>query len=388
MILRFGFRNFLSFEEGVECSFESDYEGISKVNTLLSIRGANGAGKTNLLKALAFFMDFVANSFNLKPDAPTGVIPFFNSQKPTDFFVEFKTEDVESPVFLYELSLTKEKVVSERITRTIHRSTTIIERHENSIETIADFSELKRIKIRSNASLISCAHQNEIKALNSIYYIFYMVISNITLSHSYMTLFFDCAEDYGKPMLSCSAQFYYKNKELLDKAKKFISECDIGIRDIQIKKEQSIDGEEVFSPIFYHQRGEEIYPLPYSSESRGTQFLFINLLHFLHVSQRPHSLLIFDELDMSLHPFLTKKIISLFIEPNEKDASSCGQMVFTAHDTTIIDTLKADKSFLLNKEGNESFGYRIDECSSAIIRKDRSIRTPYEQGRIGGVPNI
>ena len=78
MILRFGFRNFLSFEEGVECSFESDYEENSKVNTLLSIRGANGAGKTNLLKALAFFMDFVANSFNLKPDAPTGVIPFFN----------------------------------------------------------------------------------------------------------------------------------------------------------------------------------------------------------------------------------------------------------------------------------------------------------------------
>lgn len=387
MILRFGFRNFLSFEEGVECSFESDYEENSKVNTLLSIRGANGAGKTNLLKALAFFMDFVANSFNLKPDAPTGVIPFFNSQKPTDFFIEFKT-DVASPVYLYELSLTKERVVSETITRTNKRSTKIIQRNENTIETIADFSELKRIKIRSNASLISCAHQNEIKALNSIYYVFYMVISNITLSHSYMTLYFDCAEDYGKQMLSCSAQFYYKNKELLDNARAFISDCDIGIRDIQIKKEQSIDGEDVFTPIFYHQRGDDIFPLPYSSESRGTQFLFINLLHFLHVSQRPHSLLIFDELDMSLHPFLIKKIISLFVGPNKKDACSCGQMIFTTHDTTIIDELKADKTFLLNKKDNESFGYRVDECSSAVVRKDRSIRTPYEQGRIGGVPQI
>ena len=89
---------------------------------------------------------------------------------------------------------------------------------------------------------------------------------------------------------------------------------------------------------------------------------------------------------MSLHPFLVKKLLTLFNQEN--DDNVCGQMIFTAHDTSIMDDLKADKSFFLNKKDNESFGYRADECPSSLVRKNRSLRTPYEQGRIGGVPKI
>ena len=384
MILRFGFRNFLSFEEGVECSFESNSK--DKVNTLLNIRGANGAGKTNLLKALAFFMDFVANSFNLKPDATIGVVPFYNSSDPSDFFIEFKTQKT-SCTYLYELSLTKDCVVSEKLSRTNKRSTVIISRQGNNIETISEFRALKNIRLRKNASLISCANQNEIGELKDIYLIFSKVLTNVTVSRSFMTLYFDCAEDYGKETLSIISKLYYDNSKLFADVKKFISECDIGICDIEIRKDQSITEGEIFTPVFYHKYNEKLFQLPYSAESRGTQFLYTNLRLFFSISQCPHTLLIFDELDMSLHPFLIKKLISLF-EPINKSGHIGGQMIFTAHDTTIIDSLKADGSFLLNKSDNESFGYRIDDCSSAIVRKDRNLRTPYEQGRIGGVPKL
>lgn len=108
-------------------------------------------------------------------------------------------------------------------------------------------------------------------------------------------------------------------------------------------------------------------------------------MFFLFIINRPNTLLIFDELDMGLHPYLVKKIISLYKKQNVKKS---GQIIFTSHDTTILDNLTPDEVFLLNKEDNESFGYLMEECSSAVVRKDRNIRTPYEQGRIGGVPKL
>jgi AAA15 family ATPase/GTPase len=386
MILRFGFRNFLSFEEGVECSFESD--SANDVNTLLNIKGANGAGKTNLLKALAFFMDFVANSFSLKPEAPTGVIPFYDSSKETYFFVEFKTAgSCSNYTFLYELSLTKDRVVSEKISRTNKRIIEVISRQGNNIKTTSEFKELDKIKLRKNASLISCAHQNEISALNDIYMIFSKVITNTTISYSSMSIYLDCAENYAKDLLSTISKLYYEDEFLFSRVKKFILESDIGICDIKINKEQSISGKDIFVPVFYHEYNGKVFSLSYGEESRGTQFLYSNLRYFLLVCSSSHTLLIFDELDMSLHPFLVKKLLGLF---NHKYASDnvCGQMIFTAHDTSIMDELKADKSFFLNKKDNESFGYRADECPSSLVRKNRSLRTPYEQGRIGGVPKI
>ena len=381
MILRFGFRNFLSFDEGVECSFESDSK--NKVNTLLNIRGANGSGKTNLLKALAFFMDFVANSFSdLKPDDSIGVIPFFESSAPTDFFVEFFVAGFS---YIYELSLTKDGVIRESLSRKNKRYIPVFTRDHDVIKCISEFAELKKLKCRNNASIISIAHQNEVDCLKTIYSVFYLCITNITTKRSAITLFFDCAEEYGKPTLSKISKIYNEDKKLFEKVKKFIVESDIGICDIKLKSEQLVDGSTIFVPSFCHKVGDKTYFLPYSAESRGTQFLYTNLNFFLFIIDRPHTLLIFDELDMGLHPLLVRKIVSLY---SKQDIRNCGQVIFTAHDTTILDDLKPDKVFLLNKENNESYGYLVSECSSAIVRKDRNIRTPYEQGRIGGVPKL
>lgn len=381
MILRFGFRNFLSFDEGVECSFESD-DG--KINTLLNVKGANGAGKTNLLKALAFFMDFVANSFvNLKPEDSIGVVPFFDSSKPSEFFIEFTIDEIS---YIYELIVSKKEIVKECLSRKNKRYVHVFTREHDAIKKcITEFKELENLKCRKNASVISIAHQNEIECLNSIYNVFYRCVSNVSMTHSTISMFFDCAEEYGKQALSDISNIYYKDKNRFAEVKKFIVESDIGISDIVLKEEQMVDGSTIFVPSFCHEVEGKKHFLPYKSESRGTQFLYINLFFFLFAIARPSSLLLFDELDMGLHPLLVKKIISLY---KQHDIHNCGQIIFTTHNTTILDELKSDETLLLNKENNESYGYLISECSSAIIRKDRNIRTPYEQGRIGGVPKL
>ena len=43
---------------------------------------------------------------------------------------------------------------------------------------------------------------------------------------------------------------------------------------------------------------------------------------------------------------------------------------------------------MVNKEDNESYGYRLDEIPGDIIRNDRSLTQIYKSGKIGGVPKL
>ncbi|EPD8202479.1 AAA family ATPase, partial [Yersinia enterocolitica] len=69
MIYSYGFKNYFGFKEGAEVSFElnnrvpKDISMGRDVATILGVKGANGAGKTNLLKALVFLATFCTDSF-------------------------------------------------------------------------------------------------------------------------------------------------------------------------------------------------------------------------------------------------------------------------------------------------------------------------------------
>ena len=64
MIYSYGFKNYFGFKEGADVSFllgsrvPQEISGGRKAATILGVKGANGAGKTNLLKALTFISTF------------------------------------------------------------------------------------------------------------------------------------------------------------------------------------------------------------------------------------------------------------------------------------------------------------------------------------------
>jgi hypothetical protein len=53
-----------------------------------------------------------------------------------------------------------------------------------------------------------------------------------------------------------------------------------------------------------------------------------------------------------------------------------------------MDTLGKYRTFLVNKENNESFGYRLDEIPGDMLRNDRLISPIYNEGKIGGIPKL
>ena len=79
-------------------------------------------------------------------------------------------------------------------------------------------------------------------------------------------------------------------------------------------------------------------------------------------------------------------LIDLF-DDSEKNLNNA-QMIFSTHDTAIMDRLGKYRTYLVNKENNESFGYRLDEIPGDILRNDRPVSSPYRNGKVGGVPKV
>ena len=85
MLLEFGFRNFYSFREDASISFRLDANCPESISlgkpfaTVIGIKGANGSGKTQILKALKFISSFAHQSFSQEVDAPIPIFPFFES---------------------------------------------------------------------------------------------------------------------------------------------------------------------------------------------------------------------------------------------------------------------------------------------------------------------
>ena len=100
MFINFGAKNFFSFKEGFDISFELGNtcpEKISNgkpISNILCVKGANGSGKTNILKAINFISSFISHSFELKPDSYLPFDPYFTSTENSEFYVTFVIDNV------------------------------------------------------------------------------------------------------------------------------------------------------------------------------------------------------------------------------------------------------------------------------------------------------
>ena len=388
MLLRYGIKNFLSFKEGADVSLRLDGNVPASVTggkdyaTVLCVKGANGSGKTHLLKGLAFMANFASKSFAADPESEIPVDPFFESKKPSEFFADFV---VDGNAYTYELTVTKCNVVREALFITKKRETNeaktrktqLFTRSGENVEPIQRLSVIKTIKMRKNASVISTAYQHGIADLAPVHSFFSKILFNVTQKGFVNTQSFSDLNNISKYLLD--------NQEYLAFVKDFIKDCDIGIVDITIATEDNQDGEKKYYPVFHHDVGNKIMKVFPSTESHGTMQLYRLLLAYVS-TLRSGGVFIADEFDAFLHPDMLNKILSIFIDPEINITGS--QLIFSAHDSDVLDICGKYRTFLVNKDDNASYAYRLDEIPGDILRNDRLIATPYREGRIGGVPRL
>ena len=382
MIRKFGVKNYFCFKEGIEVNFGFDGNVPDAVSlnrdfsTVIGIKGSNGSGKTNIIKAIQFLRTFCYFASDADVNQKLAVNGYFDSADPIEFYIDFEINDMK---YYYELDVTSNGVLREVIYRTSARRTKILERQgDELIELIDELSELKFIRLKSNASVISSLRNFQFKAemidLRLIGEFFFKFISNVdyfgyrNIDLSYEVI---CKE-------------YSQDPKLFSFVKEIVKTADEGVKDILIQSRKDESGNEIFFPVFIHENNGKKFGLNIQDESSGTKVLF-QRMHMYYLVLSTGGLLALDEFDIHIHAMILPKIIELFLNPEININNA--QFIFTAHNTEIIDTLGKYRTILVNKEDNESYCYRLDEIPGSMIRNDRPISPLYLQGKIGGVPS-
>ncbi|EGM71396.1 AAA family ATPase [Shewanella sp. HN-41] len=391
MIRCFGFSNFTSFKEGVEVSFEFDGKTPENIknseilSTVIGIKGANGSGKTNILRALSFLSYFCTagaressnKNKNERKSLKIAADSFFDNDNLIQFYIDFVKNEKN---YTYEVDIKSGLIHRELISRKASRSQILIERKSNKIiQCLKSFEEFKNFELQRNTSILEMLNtykfKNNVSELRLIHDFFNEMIINVNYN-GYHDLSFD---------LSKESEDFFNEKERFEFVKEVIKISDQSVIDIDIVKAKNPEGEDIYFPVFLHKYEDKTKPLPFNQQSDGTKKLFSVLSAYFSIL-RTGGVLALDEFDIHLHAMILPVIIELFLN---KDINLFGsQFIFTSHNTEIIDTLGKYRTFLVNKEDSESYGYRLDEIQGSMIRNDRPITPLYMEGKIGGIPVI
>lgn len=389
MIKRFGFKNFASFKEGAEISFEFDGntpESVSygkEIGTVLGVKGANGSGKTNILKAITFLYCFCTRRMNTtrknsegKDETRIPLDSFFGSDEVTEFYIDFVVDDCS---YYYEVDLKESGILREELRRKSGLKEVIfLSRVGNEVaHSVKEYSELKKIKLKSDQSLISLVSEYDFHAeMHDLH----------NINHNLTKILFNVgAEGYRLQKdddFFTVSKMYHDNEFAFEFMKNLVMGVDDGISDISIEESKdAAKGESFFYPIFHHSNEGSNYPIGLSSESMGTKSLYLQL-HRYWLTLSMGGLLVVDEFDTHLHAMILPEIIELFVNPEINKYGA--QLIVTAHNTEILDALGRYRTVLVNKENNVSYCYRLDDVS--MLRNDRLLSPFYTKGKIGGVP--
>jgi AAA15 family ATPase/GTPase len=127
-------------------------------------------------------------------------------------------------------------------------------------------------------------------------------------------------------------------------------------------------------------------PFDLAEESAGTQTWFALIGPTLS-ALRNGRILLFDEIDASLHPRLSARLLDLF-EDHETNPHGA-QLIFTTHDTSLLNYLNRDEVWLTekNRSGTTTLT-ALAEYGGDKVRRSLNLERAYLQGRFGAVPEL
>ena len=411
MILEFSIANFLSFKDKVTFSMLANATNGLDDNYIISndrrilktnaIYGANASGKTNLFKILTIVISMLRSSNIVNINAKLPIVPFkFDKNtinKPSEFEIKFIVDDVRYVYgFIADTNQIHEEYLYGYYT---NQPTKIFERLKDDIEyTDEEKQYIKPLlgKTPSNKLFLTTA--------NTFNY------SKVTPAFDWLSYSID-SYGFNQDDNSALESLYLDELSGDNSAKlftlKLLKQADLNIKDFIINRTIIPQGTSgninldpnsfvrinpttdsyIYSISFYHpaDNGDNV-SLPFGAESLGTQQLF-RISVVLNKVMKNGSVMIVDELDESLHPFLVKMLVDLFRNP---EVNTCGaQLIFTSHDTNQLnlDYFRRDQIYFTSKDYNkgESELYALSDYS---VRKDENIRKAYLLGRYGAIPNI
>jgi uncharacterized protein len=408
MLISFSVENFLSFDKEVTFSMiangrESQHgdrlvelkSNNKKVLPIAVIYGGNASGKSNFVKAIEFAVNYVKNGITKDEsikNQPYKLNPL-NSEKPSKFIFQFL---IDSQIYEYGFKVTSKAVQHEWLIRLGKTSEQVIYERE-----LNKFS-------RTNAKLGKI--KEFLYFLSDITYPNNLFLSNIINKniekHEELSIIYKVYEWFElitiiKPTSFFRIENFVSNRKLLEFVDNKLHKLDTGISSYYVipEKEESASihsaskNDKIIPTsfkVFTHHidKSKNFVEFSIDEESDGT----IRLTHllpafFILANSEKNQVIIIDEFDRSLHPLLTRTLLSSYLKScSEKKGM---QLLITTHDVMLLDQelLRRDEIWFVEKniEGASELTSLSDFKN---VRKDKKILNDYLVGRYDGIPNF
>ena len=126
--------------------------------------------------------------------------------------------------------------------------------------------------------------------------------------------------------------------------------------------------------------------LALEQESAGTQTWF-RLIGPVLSALRGGQIVLYDEIDASLHPLLSTQLVKMFQDPRTNPHGA--QLIFATHDVSLLNSLNRDEVWLVDKRRDGSSElFALAEFGGDRVRKSRNLERAYLRGRFGAVPSV
>jgi hypothetical protein len=171
--------------------------------------------------------------------------------------------------------------------------------------------------------------------------------------------------------------------------------ADLGIDGVQIVETADNDASSISGQVrrpprrraqLMHRVANQELPFELSEESTGTRTWFTLIGPTLGALRNGRVLLI-DEIDASLHPRLSARLLELFQDPDTNPRGA--QLIFTTHDTSLLNFLNRDEVWLTEKGSSGATALTaLAEYGGDKVRRSLNLEKAYLQGRFGAVPEL
>ena len=412
MLLRFRVSNHRSILEPVELSMIAVDEDRAatrgfdslpeRVLTVAGIYGPNASGKSNVLEAMAWLSMAVATSLRGWEDyIPRDAHRFGRGpDSPTEFELDLVADGVR---FVYRLEVDDSVVLSERLdSYPERRRRNLFTRDKQEIDFRRDLDGVRGIRelLTPTTLALSAARRVGSSVFGSVGQVLgRMGILGIRrrrllrlgvagLMDSTTRLLLggaEVAEASETPLVGTPDGRSAATDPSL--AMDLLRFADPGIDDFVTIEEHSAGPRGPRRrPGLVHRGERERVAFELEEESAGTQTWF-RLIGPALAALRNGRILLLDEIDASLHPRLSVRLIEMFQDPETNTRGA--QLVFTSHDTSLLNNLNRDEVWLTEKTADATTRLvGLAEFGGERVRRSLNLERAYLQGRFGAVPAV
>lgn len=394
MLIQFSVENYLSIKDKVVLSLLASKDTEHSEHLIIDgnknylkssvIYGANASGKSNVLNAFWFMVNYVLTSHNQQVHKSIDRTPFkFDREtpaRPSSFEVIFTANSIR---YAYGFSVTDKAVTDEYLYYYPNgRQALIFERKDTTdFRFTVDVDEQNTLKERTSANKLYLSVASNWSYSKVIPVLEWFASCQIITKHS-------VADAYGLEAEQLKDDDYRRVIASM------LRVADLGIQALQIRDTDPLSTlrNDVFTNIEAVHTVQDTagnafsYTLNMTEESDGTNSYF-KLIGIVKKALDQGTLLVADEMDAHLHPLLTKHLVSLF---NSAEFNPNGaQLVFTSHNTNLLDldVLRRDQIWFTEKD-EQTAATDLFSLYDFSIRKDAKVEKGYLIGRYGAIPFI